>query len=188
MWERARRYAIAALAVWSGSCLVYYAHQEARRRREIQRRARRHRVELAACDGQGRAALEADRARFASLVIGGRFQNPFREWREQGAWEWYDRRYCRTSVERPTGSCTSCSTSPSSAICSRSGACALAHALRRFLRPNRLGPICSTPTTRMRSPAPGSVRAPACSSSAAPKCSWTLSSRRSSRRRSALGA
>lgn len=33
--------------------------------------------------------LQATKARYASLKIGGRYQNPFEEWREEGAWEWW---------------------------------------------------------------------------------------------------
>ena len=36
--------------------------------------------------------LEATKKRYASLKIGGRWQNPFDEWREEGAWEWCVRR------------------------------------------------------------------------------------------------
>jgi hypothetical protein len=32
---------------------------------------------------------EIVKTRYASLQIGGRFQTPFEEWREQGAWEWF---------------------------------------------------------------------------------------------------
>ena len=104
--ERARRWVVGAVAVWSGSVVAYYAYQEVTRRRVISRRKRRHRQQLAACDAQGSAALAADRERFASLVIGGRFNNPFSEWREQGAWEW--------SVESRASSLISAGSSTSS--------------------------------------------------------------------------
>lgn len=80
------------------------AHCEFHRKREIKRRKRQFKRALTLSQStepspssskldlstsSGTHPLEsAVQSRFASLKIGGRYQNPFDEWREQGAWEW----------------------------------------------------------------------------------------------------
>lgn len=80
--------------------LIYYAHCEYHRKCEIKKRKRRFESDLKSLKSN-QTKLQVDhhqsykdeleeivKTRYASLQIGGRFQNPFEEWREQGAWEW----------------------------------------------------------------------------------------------------
>lgn len=62
------------IAVFTVGVTAYLLINDRRRRREISSRQQKF----------GTLSTQ----RYSSLKLGGRFQNPFPEWREQGAWEW----------------------------------------------------------------------------------------------------
>lgn len=93
--------------------LCYYSYVEIVRGTEISKRRKRYQKAAAAREAKrvaevvwkegeedyeegGKAALgtcteeelEEIKIAFGSISIGGRWSNPFPEWREQGAWEW----------------------------------------------------------------------------------------------------
>lgn len=71
--------------------LLYYAYTEPVRRRAIRKRRRRfEQIEVdPASSTPSQEMTEGIKARFASLVVGGRYTNPTLYWREQiGAFEW----------------------------------------------------------------------------------------------------
>lgn len=91
-----RRTLLALPLAWTGAWLGYYAYTDTLRRSHIRARIQR----LSSTPGLGPGeidytlpATEAEKAaiktRFASLRFAGRFWNPYVEWREQGAWEWF---------------------------------------------------------------------------------------------------
>lgn len=68
---------------------AYYSYVEIRRSREIRRRRKRYETfkSTSTLDDSSEILLAETKLAFGSLVLGGRWSNPFPEWRESGVWE-----------------------------------------------------------------------------------------------------
>ncbi|GAA94079.1 uncharacterized protein L969DRAFT_96653 [Mixia osmundae IAM 14324] len=87
------------VAVFTLGPLAYYSYTETVRHTVIRRRKRRYEsivkrihssasAESSDATRAGPEELEAIQERFAPIIAGGRWHNPFTEFREEGAWEW----------------------------------------------------------------------------------------------------